>query len=237
MSPKNNKLFNISSIHRNRDFRVHSSNKSGKDFEVPSARKRDYNLTGMQRVQEKAEKQKVAKQATAELSATEIVKALEEHIDSVVALQKGECEFTAEATQQVVWKLRRKLEHNKKIQIFASRLADGQVIYHVVDLRKASENFDPGFIDIKHVPGSNAAIRQSDAAGVKEPVQLPTPDEVARSVEDPGLQHALKFGERLRTGESRALSPEESEAMWEETDRQMEELEGLVAHKFGGPKL
>ena len=57
------------------------------------------------------------------------------------------------------------------------------------------------------------------------------------SVEGPGLQHALKFGERLRTGESRALSPEESEAMWEETDRQMAELEGLVAHKFGGPKL
>jgi hypothetical protein len=184
----------------------------------------------MQRVQEKAEKRKVANQATT-------VKALEEHIDRVVALQKGENESPAGATQQVVWRLRRELEHNKNIQIFASKLADGQVIYHVVDLRQASENFDPGFIDIKHVPGSNTAIGQSDAAGVKEPVQLRTPDEVAMSVEDPGLQHALKFGERLRTGESRALSPEESEVMWEETDRQMAELEELVAHKFGRPKL
>jgi hypothetical protein len=47
----------------------------------------------------------------------------------------------------------------------------------------------------------------------------------------------LKFGERLRTGESRALSPEESEAMWEETDRQMAELEKVVGEKFGDPKL
>lgn len=72
--------------------------------------------------------------------------------------------------------------------------------------------------------------------GVIEGVQPLTLEDVAMTVEDPGLQDAMRFSERLRTGESRILSPEESKAAWEESDKQMAELQRLVAQKFGGPK-
>jgi hypothetical protein len=194
----------------------------------------------MQRVQERTGKQKVGDQTTAKLSAAEIVKALKEHVDSIVTAQKAgssEDEMAAESIadqSQIV--LKPSPERNRKIQIFESKLADGQVIYHVVDLRKVSQDFKPVSIDIKRIPSSSTPASQSDAAGLKEPVPLRTLEEVAMSVEDPGLQHALKFSERLRTGESRIYSPEETKAMWEKRDRQMAELERLVAQKFGGPK-
>jgi hypothetical protein len=194
----------------------------------------------MQRVQERTGKQKVGDQTTAKLSAAEIVKALKEHVDSIVTAQKAgssEDEMAAESIadqSQIV--LKPGPERNRKIQIFESKLADGQVIYHVVDLRKVSQDFKPVSIDIKRIPSSSTPASQSDAAGLKEPVPLRTLEEVAMSVEDPGLQHALKFSERLRTGESRIYSPEETKAMWEKRDRQMAELERLVAQKFGGPK-
>jgi hypothetical protein len=117
-----------------------------------------------------------------------------------------------------------------------SKLADGQVIYHVVDLRGASQDFKPVFIDIQHVPGSNIAVHQGSAEATKEPLQPLTLEDVAMSIEDPGLQHALEFSERLRTGESRVFSPEETKASWTETDRQIAELRSLVAEKFGGLK-
>jgi len=75
-----------------------------------------------------------------------------------------------------------------------------------------------------------------NAAGIKADVQPLTLEDVAMTVEDPGLQDAMQFSERLRTGESRILSPEESKAAWEESDRQMADLQRLVAQKFGGPK-
>jgi hypothetical protein len=75
-----------------------------------------------------------------------------------------------------------------------------------------------------------------NAAGIKTDVQPLTLEDVAMTVEDPGLQDAMQFSERLRTGESRILSPEESRAAWEESDRQMADLQRLVAQKFGGPK-
>jgi hypothetical protein len=158
----------------------------------------------MPRSQERVDKQK-------KLSAAEIVKALEEHIDSIVTPEKAvstEDELAAELTpnqSQIVLKLGPEGKRDKKIQIFASRLADGQVIYHVVDLRGVS----------------------------REPL---TPEDVAMPIEDPGLQHALKFSERLRTGESRVFSPEETKASWTESDRQIAELQSLVAEKFGGLK-
>jgi hypothetical protein len=75
-----------------------------------------------------------------------------------------------------------------------------------------------------------------NAAGIKAYVQPLTLEDVAMTVEDPGLRDAMQFSERLRTGQSRILSPEESKAAWQESDRRMAELQRLVAQKFGGPK-
>jgi hypothetical protein len=75
-----------------------------------------------------------------------------------------------------------------------------------------------------------------NATAIKAHVQPPTLEDVAMTAEDPGLQDAMQFGERLRTGKSRILSPEESKAAWKESDRQMAELQQLVTQKFGGPK-
>jgi hypothetical protein len=189
----------------------------------------------MPRVQERAEKQK-------KLSAAEIVKALEEHIDSIVTPQEArsiEDESAAELPakqSQIVLKLGPAQKPDKKIEIFMSKLANGQVIYHVVDLRGVSQDFEPVFVEIQHVSGTNIAVHQSDAADIKESLQPLTPEDVAMSIEDPGLQHALNFSERLRTGESRVLSPEETQVSWTESDRQIAELQRLVAEKFGGLK-
>jgi hypothetical protein len=196
----------------------------------------------MAKIQERAEKKKVGDQTAGKLSAAEIVKALQEHIASIVTPEKAgstEDELAAElaANQaQIVLKLGPERKRDRKIQIFASKLADGQVIYHVVDLRGASQDFKPVFIDIQHVPRSNIAVHQSSAAAIKEPLQRLPPEDGAMSIDDPGLQHALKFSERLRAGESRVFSPEETKASWTESDRQIAELQSLVAEKFGGLK-
>jgi hypothetical protein len=196
----------------------------------------------MERIQERAEKQKAGDQTAGKLSAAEIVKALQEHIGIIVTPQKTgstEDELAAELTpdqSQIVLRLGPKQKPDKKIEIFVSKLGDGQVIYHVVDLRGASQGFKPVFIDIQHVPGSSIAVHQTSAAATKEDLQPQTLEDVAMSIEDPGLQHALKFSERLRTGESRVFSPEETKASWTESDRQIAELQSLVAEKFGGLK-
>jgi hypothetical protein len=57
----------------------------------------------------------------------------------------------------------------------------------------------------------------------------------ASSVKDPGLQDVLKFGERLKTGQSRIFTPEETKASWAESDKQMKKLDRRVARKFGCP--
>ena len=75
-----------------------------------------------------------------------------------------------------------------------------------------------------------AAARQT---GVSKNVQPITLKDVAMTVDDPGLKDAMQFSDRLRTGKASILTPEEDKARWEESDRQIAELQRLAAQKFG----
>lgn len=75
-----------------------------------------------------------------------------------------------------------------------------------------------------------------NAAGIKADVQPLTLEDVGMTVEDPGLQDAMQFSERLRTGESHILSPKETKADREEAARQVAELQQLTVQKFSSLK-
>lgn len=74
-----------------------------------------------------------------------------------------------------------------------------------------------------------------EAVQSRREAALSNQNEDTMTIDDPGLQEAIHFGESVRAETSRVFSPDESRLAWEKNDREIAGLQQLMAAKFGAP--